>query len=73
MENRAEIFSRRENLRKILSEDIPSTIEFLKTECAADEFSWISEVIDDVVDKARWLDEILVKEGYDHPVIISQL
>lgn len=36
---------------EILSEDIPSTIEFLKTECTADEYSWISEVIDDVVDK----------------------
>ncbi|WP_031556556.1 hypothetical protein [Lachnospira multipara] len=36
---------------EILSEDIPSTIEFLKTECTAEEFSWISEVIDDIVDK----------------------
>ena len=36
---------------EILSEDIPSTIEFLKTECTADEYSWISEVIDDIVDK----------------------
>jgi hypothetical protein len=36
---------------EILSEDIPSTIEFLKTDCTADEFSWISEVIDDIVDK----------------------
>ncbi len=36
---------------EILSEDIPSTIEFLKNECTADEYSWISEVIDDVVDK----------------------
>ena len=23
-------------------------------------------------DKARWLDEILIKEGYDHPIIIGQ-
>lgn len=36
---------------QILSEDIPSTIEFLRNECTADEYSWISEVIDDVVDK----------------------
>jgi hypothetical protein len=36
---------------EILSEDIPSTIEFLKTECTADEYTWISEVLDDVVDK----------------------
>ena len=36
---------------EILSEDIPSTIEFLKNECTADEYSWISEVIDAVVDK----------------------
>jgi hypothetical protein len=36
---------------EILSEDIPSTIEFLKNECTSDEYTWISEVIDDVVDK----------------------
>ena len=32
----------------ILSEDIPGTIAFLKTECTASEYSWISEVIDDL-------------------------
>jgi len=36
---------------EILSEDISSTIEFLKNECTADEYTWISEVIDDIVDK----------------------
>jgi hypothetical protein len=35
----------------ILSEDIPSTIEFLKNECTADEYTWISEVLDDVIEK----------------------
>ncbi|SER64884.1 Pimeloyl-ACP methyl ester carboxylesterase [Lachnobacterium bovis] len=25
-----------------------------------------------LMDKARWLDEILIKEGFDHPVIIGQ-
>jgi hypothetical protein len=35
---------------EILSEDIPSTIEFLKNECTADEYMWISEVIEDVID-----------------------
>lgn len=36
---------------EILSEDIPSTIKFLNAECTAEEYSWISEVIDDVVEK----------------------
>ena len=36
---------------EILSEDIPSTIDFLKNECTDEEYSWISEVIDDVVDQ----------------------
>jgi len=36
---------------EILSEDIPSTIEFLINECTAEEYSWISEVIDDIVDE----------------------
>ncbi|WP_216361344.1 hypothetical protein [Gardnerella vaginalis] len=31
---------------QILSEDIQSTIEYLKNDCTADEFVWISEIID---------------------------
>ena len=38
---------------EILSEDIPSTIEYLKNECTADEFVWISEIIDDLAEKTR--------------------
>lgn len=38
---------------EILSEDIPSSIEFIRNECTADEFSWISEVIDDVVSRTK--------------------
>lgn len=38
---------------QILSEDIPSTIEYLKNECTADEFVWISEIIDDLAEKTR--------------------
>lgn len=33
----------------ILTEDIPTTIEYLKNECTAHEYSWISEVLDDIV------------------------
>ena len=38
---------------QILSEDIPSTIEYLKNECTADEFVWGSEIIDDLAAKTR--------------------
>ena len=38
---------------QILSEDIPSTIEYLKNDCTADEFVWISEIIDDLAEKTR--------------------
>jgi hypothetical protein len=38
---------------EILTEDIPSSIQFLMNECTADEYSWISEVIDDVVEKTN--------------------
>ncbi len=34
----------------ILSEDIPTTIEFLNNECTASEYSWISEVIENLVE-----------------------
>lgn len=38
---------------KVLTEDIPSTIEYLKNDCTADEFVWISEIIDDLAEKTR--------------------
>ena len=38
---------------EILSEDIPSTVEYLKNECTADEFVWISEIIDDIAEKTK--------------------
>ncbi|MFP1694828.1 hypothetical protein ACLD5W_00815 [Gardnerella greenwoodii] len=38
---------------QILSEDIPSTIEYLQNQCTADEFVWISEIIDDLAEKTR--------------------
>ncbi|WP_296156737.1 hypothetical protein [uncultured Gardnerella sp.] len=38
---------------EILSEDIPSTIAYLKNECTADEFVWISEIIDDLAEKTK--------------------
>ncbi len=36
---------------ELLTEDIPSTIEFLKNECTAEEYSWISEVLEDIIEK----------------------
>ena len=36
---------------EILSEDIRSTIDFLKTECSANEYAWISEVFEDVIER----------------------
>ena len=38
---------------EILSEDIPSTIDFLKNECTDEEYSWISEVIEDIAEKTN--------------------
>ena len=38
---------------EILAEDIPSTIEYLKNDCTADEFVWISEIIDDIAEKTK--------------------
>lgn len=37
----------------LLSEDIPSTIAFLKNECTSDEFAWISEIIDDLAEATQ--------------------
>ena len=38
---------------EILTEDIPSTIIFLQNECTADEYSWISEVIEDIAEQTN--------------------
>lgn len=38
---------------EILSQDIPSTTEYLKNECIADEYGWISEIIDDLAESTQ--------------------
>jgi len=35
---------------EILSEDVSGTIFFLENECSPDEYSWISEVLEEVVE-----------------------
>lgn len=38
---------------EILSHDIPSTIEYLKNACTADEYGWISKIIDDLAENTQ--------------------
>lgn len=38
---------------EMLSEDVDATISFLQNECTAEEFSWISEIIDNLVEQTR--------------------
>ena len=33
---------------EVLSDDVPGAIVFLKTQCTATEYSWISEIIEDL-------------------------
>ncbi len=35
---------------KIVTEDINETINYLKAECTADEFSWLSEIFKEIVE-----------------------
>ena len=39
--------------QEILSEDIPSTVAYFKDECTSEEFSWISEIIVDLIEQTR--------------------
>lgn len=48
---------------EILSEDISSTIYFLQNECTADEFSWISEIIDDLAEITQSRELVQVYKG----------
>jgi hypothetical protein len=38
---------------EILSRNMDETISFLENDCTADEFSWLSEVFDDVAEKTQ--------------------
>lgn len=38
---------------EILSEDVPSTVAYLKNDCTPKEFFWISEIIDDLAVKTK--------------------
>lgn len=38
---------------EILSENVSNTVAFLQNECTADEYSWISEIIDELVEKTQ--------------------
>ena len=40
-------------LTDFLSENINDTINYLKTDCTGEEFSWISEIFDDIVEKTQ--------------------
>ena len=37
----------------LLSKDINETIEFLDNDCTADEFSWISEIFEDIAERTQ--------------------
>lgn len=38
---------------EILTEDMPGLLDFMKYECTQDEFSWISEIFEEIVEKTR--------------------
>ena len=38
---------------EILGEDVDATISFLQNECTAEEFGWISEIIDNLAERTR--------------------
>lgn len=43
----------RKNTRKVEKENVNATISFLQNECTAEEFSWISEIIDNLAEQTR--------------------
>ena len=49
-----------DELIRILTEDIKSTVEFLEKECTADEFSWLSEIFIEIIDVTQSQDFIKV-------------
>lgn len=42
-----------EELISVLCEDIDGTLQYLRSECTADEFSWISEVFDEIAIRTK--------------------
>ena len=41
------------DLISVLCEDFEGTLEYLRTDCTAEEFSWISEVFDEIAIRTR--------------------
>lgn len=41
----------REEEITVLAQDIPSTMKYLKHDCTPEEYSWISEIIDDLAEE----------------------
>lgn len=67
-ENYMEVEKCRKEMEKIFSDDINQTIAFL-SECTADEFSWLSEVFDQITEKTHSKDFIkaLYKTAKKYP------
>ena len=42
----------------VFSEDMAKTIRFLETECTASEYSWLSEIFEDIAEKTQSRDFI---------------
>lgn len=47
----------------ILAENVDDTIMFLESNCTANEFAWISEILDDLIERTRSREIILCYEN----------
>lgn len=43
---------------KLFADNIPDAINFLKNDCTEDEYSWISEIIDDIAEESKSIELI---------------
>ena len=61
-------------LIKVLSEDINSTIHYIDTECNDDEFSWFSEIFEEVARETQSQDlvDCLWRYANRHPEICDE-
>ncbi|MEE8807428.1 MAG: hypothetical protein SOI44_03295 [Lactimicrobium sp.] len=41
------------NIVSLMTSDVPATINFLKNECTEEQFIWLSEVFDEIVQKTQ--------------------
>ena len=68
------IQQRRDDILKVLSENLNETINFIENNCTAEEFSWLSEIFNEIIDifPSKIIIETLRKTAKKFPIEVEK-